>query len=314
MKQHKVFIDGAEGTTGLRIQQRLSARSDIELLTLQENQRKEIDARLKMIQSADVSILCLPDVAAKEIASLADSTAKICDASTAHRTLPNWEYGFAELSSRRERIASSSRVAVPGCHATGFLALCTPLVEKGALPADVPLHCFSLTGYSGGGKAMIAAYESDEKPNEYAAPRLYGLSLGHKHLPEMQSIAKLKSPPLFCPIVDDYYSGMLVTLTLPMQAFSATYQNKKALLALYAQYYNGEALISVQQDDTLPPDGTLSAATMAGRDALEIFVYGNETQVMLSARFDNLGKGASGAAVQCMNLMLGAPETQGLVL
>ncbi len=314
MRTHKVFIDGAEGTTGLRIQERLAKRSEIELLLLPEEQRKDVPARLSMIQKADVSLLCLPDSAAKEIVALAPRDAKICDASTAHRTLSSWQYGFPELSKRRSKIASATRVAVPGCHATGFLALCTPLLEQGALSLETALHCFSITGYSGGGKPMIKVYESEEKPSDYNAPRLYGLGLQHKHLPEMQAIANLSAPPLFCPIVDDYYSGMLVSVTLPMQALSHPHNSAQALRSLYAQYYQGEQLISIREADESPSDGTLSASTMAGRDSMEIFVCGSDAQILLSARFDNLGKGASGAAVQCMNLMLGLEETQGLVL
>ncbi len=314
MKKHKIFLDGSVGTTGLRIQERLSARDDIELLILEDAKRKELSARLAMIEEAEVSVLCLPDEAAKEIAALAPAHAKLCDASTAHRTLAGWQYGFPELAQRRSKIANATRVAVPGCHATGFLALCAPLVEQGALPANTALHCYSLTGYSGGGKAMIAAYESDEKPADYNAPRLYGLSLRHKHLPEMQAIAKLSAPPLFCPIVDDYFSGMIVGITLPLQAFEQGYQSPLALAELFSRYYANEPLISVHKAGEMPADGTLSAAHMAGRDSLEMFVSGNDTQVLLAARFDNLGKGACGAAIQCLNLMLDAPETKGLVL
>ncbi len=311
--QHKVFIDGAEGTTGLRIHMRLSTRRDIELLTLPETQRKDLNARLAMIEEADVSVLCLPDAAAKEIAALAPAHAKICDASTAHRTLNTWQYGFPELARRREHIAKANRVAVPGCHATGFLALCAPLVEKDLLEASVPLSCFSLTGYSGGGKTMIAAYENEAKPVAYEAPRLYALGLQHKHLPEMQAIAGLAFPPLFSPIVDDYHSGMLVGLPLPLSLLKKPAKTGD-LCHFYAQYYENEPLITVCTDSATPSDGTLHANELAGRDSLEIHVCQSETQVLLVARFDNLGKGACGAAIQCLNLMLDLPETQGLVL
>ncbi len=314
MAEFRVFIDGGEGTTGLRIRQRLAEQPEIELLTLAEAQRKELPARLDAVQKADLTILCLPDAAAQEIAAAAGENARICDASTAHRTLLGWVYGFPELGGRRESIVKASRVAVPGCHASGFLALATPLVEQGALSPATPLACHSLTGYSGGGKKMIAAYEDPAKSQGYLAPRLYGLSMQHKHLPEMQAIAQLSAPPLFCPVVDDYYSGMLVSLPLPLAALAPAFQSKEAVAALLAAYYAGESLITVHPADAAPPDGFISAGEMAGRDSMEIFVLGSGTHLLLAARFDNLGKGASGAAVQCMNLMLGLPETAGLVL
>ncbi len=308
-----VFIDGGEGTTGLRIRQRLGERPGLHLLTLADGLRKEPSARAEAMAEADLTILCLPDEAARESVRLAGESAKICDASTAHRTLPGWVYGFPELG-RRQAIQTANRVAVPGCHASGFLALAAPLVEKGVLPPAYPFCCQSLSGYSGGGKKMIDAYESPEKPQSYTAPRLYALGMGHKHLPEMQAIAGLLAPPLFCPVVDDYYSGMLVSLAIPTQNFAKGCQSAKELAAFYQGYYANEALIQVHPAQEAPADGTLSAGDMAGRDALEIFVLGSETQILLAARFDNLGKGASGAAVQCMNLMLGFTETEGLVL
>lgn len=314
MAQYTVFIDGAEGTTGLRIRQRLAERSGIRLLALEEARRKDLAARVAAAHQADLSLLCLPDDAARELVEAAGEEARICDASTAHRTKPGWVYGFPELGGRRGQIAAARRVAVPGCHASGFLALATPLVEKGALPAAAPLACHSLTGYSGGGKKMIAQYESPDKPESYQAPRLYGLSLQHKHLPEMQAVAGLAAPPIFCPVVDDYYSGMLVTLPLPAAALAPAFQSREALAALLADYYAGQPLITVHPAGAAPEDGFISAAEMAGRDSLEIFVLGSENQFLLAARFDNLGKGASGAAVQCLNLMLGLPETEGLVL
>ncbi|MDL2252698.1 N-acetyl-gamma-glutamyl-phosphate reductase [Ruminococcaceae bacterium OttesenSCG-928-I18] len=314
MAEKKVFIDGAEGTTGLRIRERLADRQDLSILTLGEAQRKDLPSRLHAMEEADLSILCLPDHASREIVELASPHTRICDTSTAYRTHPDWVYGFPELSARRKEVHAASRVCVPGCHATGFLALTVPLVEQGVLPKNVPLVCHSLTGYSGGGKKMIAAYEGPDKPESYNAPRLYALGLQHKHLPEMQAVAKLPSPPLFCPVVDDYYCGMLVYLSLPMHSFSARHRSGEDLAALYAQYYADEPLFTVHEAGELPEDGTLSAKGMAGRDTLEIFTLGNPEQILLAARFDNLGKGASGAAIQCMNLMLGLPETSGLVL
>lgn len=313
MKKHQIFIDGNVGTTGLRIQQRLSTQEDIELLVLPEAARKDLSARLEMICRADLSFLCLPDTAAKEIASLAPKEAKICDASTAHRTQPDWVYGLAELTDKRAQIAQANRVAIPGCHATGFLTLITPLVEKGALMPDYPLVCHSLTGYSGGGKNMINEYESITRPLSYAAPRLYGLTMQHKHLPEMQAVAGLANPPLFCPVVDDYYSGMLVSIPLPLHAFAPAFQSAHAIYTLLQNYYQNSPFVAVCDGQAIC-DGTLSASVLSGKDDLEIFVLGNAEQILLCARFDNLGKGASGAAIQCMNLMLGRAETAGLQL
>lgn len=314
MSPYQVFLDGAAGTTGLRIRQRLAQRDDISLLSLPEARRKDPTARLEALREADLSILCLPDDAARDIAAAAPAGARILDASTAHRTQPGWCYGFPELDGRRDALRRAEHASVPGCHATGFLSLVAPLVEKGLLTADASLTCHSLTGYSGGGKAMIAAYEAPDRPDSYSAPRLYGLGLAHKHLPEMQSVAGLTSPPLFCPVVDDYYSGMLVTLPLLAGCLPAPLRRRDALVNFYADYYAGEPLITVRPASYATQDGTLAVNELAGRDSLEIFVLGNDTQFLLAARFDNLGKGASGAAIQCMNLMLGLEETAGLVL
>ncbi|NLW79555.1 MAG: N-acetyl-gamma-glutamyl-phosphate reductase [Ruminococcaceae bacterium] len=311
---YTVYIDGAVGTTGLQIGQRLAAQPGIEVLQLDEANRKELPARLKAVAKADVSILCLPDDAARELAAAAPADAKIIDASTAHRTLPSWAYGFAELKGRRSKIAGSSRVAVPGCYATGFLALAAPLVEAGALPASATLFCHAVSGYSGGGKQMIAGYEHLERPLEYDAPRQYALTLGHKHLPEMQAIAGLAAPPVFCPIVADYYSGMLVSLPLDIAQLNAGWQSGAKLAEYFADYYAGEKLITVHPAGAAPEDGMLAANTLSGRDTLEIFTLGNDRQLLLAARLDNLGKGAAGAAVQCMNLVLGREEVAGLKL
>ncbi|MGD9559599.1 MAG: N-acetyl-gamma-glutamyl-phosphate reductase [Oscillospiraceae bacterium] len=311
---YKVYIDGAAGTTGLQIWQRLATQGDITLTQLDEAHRKVLHARLEAMAAADLSILCLPDAAAREIAAAAPPTAKIIDASTAHRTNPGWVYGFAELEARRSRIATATRVAVPGCHATGFLALVAPLVAGGILPAASTLCCHSLTGYSGGGKQMIAEYEGAERSGKYDAPRQYGLALAHKHLPEMQTVAQLAAPPLFCPIVADYYSGMLVTVPVPMDAVARGWQSLERLADFYRTYYADERLITVHPAGDAPTDGMLAANALSGRDDLEIFVLGNAQQVLLAARFDNLGKGAAGAATQCMNLMLGREETAGLKL
>lgn len=314
MKKYTVFVDGAVGTTGLRIHERLETQPDITLLVLDEASRKNLGARVQAANSADVSILCLPDDASKELAQAVQADTRLIDASTAHRTNPAWVYGFPELGQRHDAIASATRVAVPGCHATGFLSLAAPLVEKGLLASNFPLVCNSLTGYSGGGKAMIAAYEDAARPAGYNAPRLYALGMAHKHLPEMQAVAGISAPPLFTPVVDDYYSGMLVTLPLPLQALAAGYQSVEAVAGFFAEYYANQPFITVHPAGEADADGTLPANALSGRDGLEIFILGSAEQLLLAARFDNLGKGASGAAVQCMNLMLGRPQTIGLVL
>lgn len=308
---HKVFIDGAVGTTGLRIHERLNAAADITVLQLPEAHRKDPHARADMLAQADVSFLCLPDDAAREIIALAPEHARICDTSTAHRTHPDWVYGFPELNGQREKIQAAKRVAIPGCHATGLIALMRPLVEQGALSEQSVVACHSLTGYSGGGKSMIAEYTHTERTPDFDAPRVYALGLQHKHLPEMQAITGLQNAPLFTPIVADYYSGMLVTIPLPVSMLSASHQSGEAVAQLLAQYYANSALIRVH-DYRLAPN-MLPANALSGRDDLEIFIHGSDTQILLCARFDNLGKGASGAAVQCMNVMLGREETAGLV-
>ncbi|QBQ64667.1 N-acetyl-gamma-glutamyl-phosphate reductase [Actinobacillus indolicus] len=313
MAKHKIFVDGAVGTTGLRIHERLSTQSDIELLALPEHQRKDLSARLAMIAQADLTLLCLPDDAAKEIVALAPKESKICDTSTAHRTQSDWVYGFAELSHQAEKIAQSNRVAVPGCHATGFIALVRPLIEKGALSADYPLICHSLTGYSGGGKSMIAEYQDDTRSVEFDAPRMYGLNLNHKHLPEMMAMTSSSTAPIFTPVVADYYSGMLVTVPLPLSALNAGYTSGEKIASLLSDYYQGKKLVSVHHLNTMPTP-MMAANQLSGKDNLEIFVYANANQLVLMALFDNLGKGSSGAAVQCMNMMLGRDETAGLTI
>ncbi|MDR1464016.1 MAG: N-acetyl-gamma-glutamyl-phosphate reductase [Oscillospiraceae bacterium] len=315
-----VFIDGREGTTGLRIEQRLAARQDIRLLTLSESQRKNPAARAEALAAADVAFLCLPDAAAREAVSLlGDGRAVLIDASAAHRTAPGWAYGFPELGPAfREAIRRGTRVAVPGCHASGFLALTAPLRRAGLLPRDALLHCFSLTGYTGGGKSMIAAYESGGRVGQdpLAAPRQYALGQSHKHLPEMRTVANLAAAPLFCPVVADFDCGMEVTVPLHRAqlsgspaAASSRRDPKAALLDCYRAAYRDEPLILVGAPDE---DGFLSAGALRGRDSMELTVEGSSDRLLLIARFDNLGKGASGAAVQCLNLVLGAPETEGL--
>jgi N-acetyl-gamma-glutamyl-phosphate reductase len=323
MAHYSVYVDGASGTTGLGILERLQDEADIEIVSLVGEDRKDLACRLEALSRSDVGILCLPDDAAREIAAAAPASARIIDASTAHRVLSGWVYGFAELEPPgppgpcyRDLIRSARRVAVPGCHATGFLALTAPLIRRGLISPGLRLRCHSLTGYSGGGKAMIAAYQDYERPGDYLSPRQYGLTLQHKHLPEMRIIAGLEKPPLFCPIVDDFYAGMLVSVGLGPEDFTAGVLDAagtlsiKKLRAFYADYYRDQGLIRVMED--LPYDGTLAANALAGRDDLEIWIGGWEGQVLLMARLDNLGKGASGAALQCLNIMLGRPEYAGL--
>ena len=304
-----IFIDGSAGTTGLRIADRLRGRSDIRLLTIDPDKRKDPAARKQCAKQADVVFLCLPDAAAMEAADLfQDTDAVIIDASTAHRVSPDWTYGFAEIGAQRNKIKATKRIANPGCHASGFIALVAPLVETGLLPADARLSCFSLTGYSGGGKQMIADYETDELDELLTAPRLYGLSQTHKHLPEMKAMCQLENAPVFCPIVAPYHSGMEVTVPL----FGDAYQITKAQVeACYAAYYQAGLVRFCPDTDE---NGFLSAAALAGRDCMEVTVFGNDARMTLVARFDNLGKGASGAAIQNMNLALGLDETAGLVL
>lgn len=308
-----VYIDGKDGTTGLQIYERLAGRDDIRLLLIDEEKRKDAAERKKLMDAADIVFLCLPDAAAVEAAAMMEgSTAKIIDASTAHRVAPGWVYGFPELGEmQKNAIIHSSRVANPGCHATGFLSVTAPLRKLGILPGDYPLTCYSLTGYSGGGKKMIAAYEAENRDASLSAPRIYGLNLMHKHLPEMQKLADLAVPPVFNPVVDDYYKGMATTVLLHNRLLSGAPTAEDIASAL-AAFYRGQKLIRVVPFGS--QDAMLSANKLAGKDTLEITVCGNDAQTMVTARFDNLGKGASGAAVQNMNLMLGFEETAGLNL
>lgn len=303
----KVFIDGSAGTTGIRIEDRLSARQDLSLIRLPEELRKDPDARKEALSSADIAFLCLPDAAAIESVALAEgSNVKIIDTSTAHRTNPAWVYGFPELAGQREKIRNSSRIANPGCHASGFVALVAPLVSNGILPKDVALTCFSLTGYSGGGKKMIAEYENPQRSLFLKGPRQYALTQQHKHLKEMIALCSLDSAPLFCPIVGDFYSGMEVTVPLFAKDLRGSIED---IRALYQSYYTGGL---VRYSDDADPDGMLSAAALSGRDDMQVSVHGNEARIILTARFDNLGKGASGAAIQNMNILLGIDESTGL--
>ncbi|MBE6961065.1 MAG: N-acetyl-gamma-glutamyl-phosphate reductase [Ruminococcaceae bacterium] len=306
----KVYIDGKEGTTGLQIYDRLASRSDIELLLIDEDKRKDPAERKKLMDAADIVFLCLPDAAAIEAVGLVESeSTRIIDASTAHRTNPAWAYGFPELSAdHRAAIAASKRVANPGCHASGFVSIVYPMVAMGILPADAALSCFSLTGYSGGGKKMIADYESDAKTAAMSSPGIYATAQAHKHLPEMQVICGLESKPVFCPIVDDYYKGMATTVTFHMsqlQGVSTVQEVRDRLAAHYA----GQKMVTVSEGTS---SGSLYGGAQAGSDCMTIVVAGNDERFTVTALFDNLGKGASGAAVQNMNIMLGLDETTSL--
>ena len=303
----KVFIDGSAGTTGLRIRERLAGRKDLELLTLSEELRKDANARKDMLNAADIAFLCLPDAAAIEAVFLieSDQTAVI-DTSTAHRVSEGWAYGFAELSpAHRQAIVSSKRVANPGCHASGFIAGVYPLVKHGVIPADFPLTAYSLTGYSGGGKKLIAEYEDENRDPRHESHRIYGTTLTHKHLPEMQKICGLAQKPVFSPILGDFYAGMATSVLLP------GIDAKTAWEAL-SDHYAGQKLVSVAPLGG--DEAVVYASTYAGKDTMRVQVSGQEDQCMVTAIFDNLGKGASGAAIQNMNLLLGFDETTGLSL
>lgn len=303
----KVFIDGSAGTTGLRIRERLSAREDIELLILSEELRKDPAARKEMLNQADIAFLCLPDDAAREAVSMIEnSNTVVLDTSTAHRTDPNWCYGFPELSEERyQAVQKAKRIAVPGCHASGFIALVAPLVEAGALPKDALLTCHSITGYSGGGKKMIAQYEAEEQDPLYKAPRQYALGQSHKHLPEMKAIAGIENDPIFCPIVSDFYSGMAVTVPLFASQLNEGFGIEE-IKEIYRQKYQGPMVLWSESPDA---DGFYSAVAYGNSDKMEITVQGNAERILLLARYNNLGKGASGAALECMNIVLGdAPD------
>lgn len=303
----KIFVDGSAGTTGLRIFERLSDRPELELIRLTEDLRKDPAARADAICRADIAFLCLPDAAAIESVALAgDADTKIIDTSTAHRTHSDWAYGFPELSGKRETIMASKRIANPGCHASGFIALVAPLIEGDLLRADAKLTCFSLTGYTGGGKGMIAGYESQERDPLLDAPRQYALGQEHKHLKEMKHLCGLKTAPIFCPIVADFPCGMEVTVPLFASDVNGSIEQVRECLKTY--YQSG----LVHYADAADESGFLSASAFAGRDDMQVTVCGNEERMTLIARFDNLGKGASGAAVQNMNILLGVDESMGL--
>ena len=308
----KIFIDGKAGTTGLRIFERLENFKGVEIITLSDEKRKDIDARKEALNSADIAFLCLPDDAARESVSLIENdNTVVIDTSTAHRTDGDWAYGFPELSkNHKEKLEKSKRIAVPGCHASGFIALVYPLIESGVLNKDENLSCFSLTGYSGGGKKMIAEYEDMERDVLLDAPRQYGLTQQHKHLKEMKAISGIDNIPAFCPVVAPFYSGMEVTVPIfkNMLKDGVTIEDIKKI---YKDKYSGPIVCFKEATDE---GGFISAGAYSGLDSMEISVFGNEDRIILTARYDNLGKGASGAAIECLNIVLQQDETTGLVI
>lgn len=314
---HKVFIDGGHGTTGLKINEYICNRTDIQVLEIDQDKRKDTDARLQMISEADVSILCLPDQAAREIAAAAPEDAVIIDTSSAHRTSKGWTYGMPELAAgQRDLIRSSTRISNPGCHASGFILLIRPLIDAGLLDREALLTCFCMTGYSGGGKSMIGRYEADDRPAELSSPGQYALGQSHKHLPEMIAMTGLYNAPCFSPVVGDFYSGMVMTVPIhrsqlnmssPVNAASGYTDIVRNVLA---ERYEKEPLITVH--GSAPDDGFIYSNPMSGKNGMEMYVTGCDDRLLLIASYDNLGKGASGAAIQNMNIVLGTEECAGL--
>ncbi len=315
MKTTKVYIDGQAGTTGLKLFDRIKDRDDIELLMIDPAKHRDNAERARLINESDVTFLCLPDAASIEAVSFVENPeTRIIDASTAHRTNPDWAYGFPELSpAHRERILTAKRVAVPGCYASGFAAIVYPMIQSGFLPKDYPLTCHAVSGYSGAGKGAIAVYESDDRPAEFDSPRQYALGLNHKHLPEMQKVSGLEFPPVFNPLVCDYYAGMVVSVPLHRRLLNGK-PSIEQIHEMFEKHYDGQRFVKVRalQGADVLENGFLPANTLAGTNLLEIFVCGNDERILLASRLDNLGKGASGAALQCFNLMTGAPEETGL--
>ena len=312
----KIFIDGSEGTTGLRIYERFEGRDDVELLKISSELRKDVNERKRLINESDITFLCLPDAAARESVSLVENDhVRIIDTYTAHRTEEGWAYGFAELShAHRDAIKNGKRIAVPGCYATGFISLVYPMIAKEIMPADYPVSAFGLSGYSGAGKKVIAAYEADDRPVDFDAPREYALTQQHKHLKEMQKITGLTKTPLFSPIICDYYSGMVMSVPLYTDMLNGS-QTVESVHKMFSEFYAGEKFIKVMPLDAEAGEGNMLAGNAcSGWDGLRIFITGNEERIVLSSQFDNLGKGASGAAIQCLNIMLGCEEDKGLQL
>ncbi len=312
----KIFIDGSEGTTGLRIYERFEGRDDIELLKIDSELRKDVNERKRLINESDITFLCLPDAAAMESVSLVENeNVVVIDASTAHRTQKGWAYGFPELSkNHKEAIKNGKRIAVPGCYATGFISLVYPMIAQGIMPADYPVSAFGLSGYSGAGKKTIAAYEAEERPVDFDAPREYALTQQHKHLKEMKKICGLEKEPLFSPIICDYYSGMVMSVPVYTHMLNHVHTVEE-VHAAFCKFYEGQQFVKVMPLDAQAGEGNMLAGNgCSGWDGLKIFITGNDERIVLSSQFDNLGKGASGAAIQCLNIVLGCEENKGLVL
>ena len=310
----KVFVDGQEGTTGLRLLDYLSGRSDVELLRIADDKRKDPQERARFLNASDVSFLCLPDVASREAVSLVTNpNTCVIDASTAFRTTDSWAYGLPELTrGQREKVRASKRIAVPGCHASAFVLAVRPLVEAGLMPADYPVSAFSLTGYSGGGKKMIAEFEAGGNPR-LDSPRPYALSLEHKHLPEMRVQAGLAQAPIFNPIVGNFLKGLAVTVPV-FPALLSRKADAEAILDIYRKHYEGEQFVRVHpfNSEANLDGGFFDVQASNDTNRVDLFVFGNGERLNLVARLDNLGKGAAGAAVQCMNVHVGADEATGL--
>ena len=311
----KVFIDGSEGTTGLRIFERFEGRDDVELLKIPTELRKDPATIEQYINASDITFLCLPDAAAVEAANMAKDDVVIIDTSTAHRTEESWAYGFPELSAEhRKALQNSKRIAVPGCYASGFIGVGYPLVREGILPEDYPVTIFAVSGYSGGGKKLIAAYEEEGRDQKFDSARMYAWGQSHKHLKEMKKITGLASEPLFCPMTTNYHSGMIVQVPLFADRL-AKKVTPEELRDFFAEYYKGERFIRVLPHGAeVEAGGALFSDACAGWDGMEILVTGNSERIVVATRFDNLGKGASGAAIQCMNIVLGCDEAKGLHL
>ena len=305
----KIFIDGSAGTTGLRILERLSKDPDLKVLIIEGDARKDVNARKRAINECDVAFLCLPDDAARESVSLLENPeVTVIDTSTAHRTAEGWVYGFPEIKGQRELIKGSERIANPGCHASGFIALVRPFTDAGIISPETFLSCYSLTGFSGGGKKMIAEYSDPAKKEALESPRLYGLTQQHKHLKEMAKMSMLEKLPAFVPVVAPFYSGMTVSVALDLQGLGISKNDAENVLA---EYYENEKLVRFMGD--ISEEGFLASSGMKGLDSMEVYVYGNDERVILVSRFDNLGKGASGAAIQNMNISLGRDELTSLI-
>lgn len=307
----KVFIDGKDGTTGLKIYNRFENREDIELLLIDEDKRKDARERAKLINESDYTFLCLPDAASREAVTLVENDGvTLIDTSTAHRTLPDWAYGFAELSrDHRQKIQSSNRIAVPGCYASGFNSIVYPLIKSGFIAPDYDIVCFALSGYTGAGKKGIAQYESEDRPKELDSPRLYALTQEHKHLREMKAISGLDKEPVFSPMICDYPQGMVVTVPLFTASMNRKY-SKEDIYKMFSEHYGGSPIVKVRELGYT--ENMIGSNNFANRDDMEIEINGNEDRILITSRFDNLGKGASGAAIQCLNIAMGIDETTGL--